>query len=46
MQYGCAHTADGSMSLYPVARIENHNFTYINEETNTTLWPGLLKSLW
>ena len=36
-------TADGSMSLHPVARIEGKNFTYINEETNTTLWPGLFK---
>lgn len=31
----------GSISLSPVARVEDGNFTYINDETHATMWPGL-----
>ena len=32
---------DDSLTLQNVAKIEGENFTYINGETNTTVWPGL-----
>ena len=32
---------DGSISLDIVARMQNGNFTYINGETNATVWPGI-----
>ena len=35
-----SYETDGSASLHIVARIEGRNFSYINSEANSTVWPG------
>ena len=34
------YIVDGSAFLHIVARIEGRNFSYVNGEADSTLWPG------
>lgn len=36
---------DGSLTAYNVAVVDGENFTYINSETDATVWPGLWGSI-
>ena len=42
IQHNYYYIIDGSLFLNVAARIENGNFTFINGETNTSVWPGYL----
>ena len=36
-------SVDGSVSLHPIAKIEDGDFTYINGEDNATVWTGKIQ---
>ena len=40
IKFNVCRSVDGSLSRRNVARIDGVNFTYINGESSSTLWPG------